>query len=227
MENPWRNLCASEGTYILEMDRKYINDYNAAQKKEEVKVIVDSIPEPFIGNPMTARLVLLNLNPGHSRDDKKWHSDVAFQEAMFHNLRHEECQKYPFYPLNPAFKESGAGMWWRPLIRELQEETGLDDPTFAKRLMVIEWFPYHSERSALPRKLVCESQMYSIQLAKQILQEERAVVVGMRSRGHWVKADQAFEEVRFLINKQRPYITKGNMALDLYGQIMEALHENN
>jgi hypothetical protein len=227
MENPWRQLCPSDGTYVLDIDRKQIDEYNASKKKE-TKVIVDSIPEPFIGNPKTARLVLLNLNPGHSPDDKKWHSKPAFQQAMFSNLRHEDSQKYPFYPLDPAFKESGAGKWWRPLIRELQEETQLDDPTdptFAQRLMVIEWFPYHSGKSALPRKPVCESQKYSFQLAKQMLDKEGVVVVGMRSKDHWVNAFQAFEQVPFLINRQRPYITEGNMAGDLFRKIVEALRE--
>jgi hypothetical protein len=172
-------------------------------------------------------LVLLNLNPGHSADDKEWHSNPAFQEAMFHNLRQDDSQKCPFYPLDPAFKESGAGKWWRPLIRELQEESRLDYATLAKKLMVIEWFPYHSEKSALPRKLVCESQKYSFQLAKQMLQEQRVVVLGMRSRDHWVRIDQTCGQVRFLINKQRPYITIGNMPPDLYKQIMAALLKNN
>jgi hypothetical protein len=221
IENPWRNLCPSDGTYILELDRTRIDGYNA-RRKEDTRVIVESIPEPFIGNPRTARVVVLGLNPSHSPDDKEWHSKPAFQQTMFSNLRHEDSQ-YPFYPLNPAFKASGAGRWWHPLLRELQEEPGLDEAKLAQGLMVIEWFPYHSKSSALPTRLVCESQKYSVQLAKQMLQQKGTVMVGMRSRDHWMNADSVFGQVPFLKNNQRPYITKGNMAPDLYGQIMEAL----
>ena len=157
MENPWLKLRPSENSYILEIDREYIRQHNESVRDEKKKVIERSIPEPFIGNLESARVVLLGLNPGHSDDDAKNHSDPEFQKAMFQNLRHE-LQEYPFYPLNPAskFKESGAGRWWRARTRELREKSGLDDRTLAERLMVIEWFPYHSTKFKLP-KHICES----------------------------------------------------------------------
>jgi hypothetical protein len=222
MNNPWLELAPSEDSYVLNMDRKAIDQYNNSLRDPEAKVLLGSIPEPFIGNPKLARVVLLNLNPGHSQKDQKDHRGVELQKAMFHNLRHEP-QEYPFYPLNLAFKEIGAAEWWRPILRKLKEEPGLGAPTIAKGLLVVEWFPYHSKKSALPTKLVYESQKYSFQLARLMLEQDGVLGVGMRSMNHWVSVDRWFGKVPFLKNRQRPWITRDNMDGGLYGRIVDAL----
>src|SRR6266436_3266120 len=99
MKNPWENLSLSKGSYILEIDRERIRRYNESVRDEAKKVIVGSIPEPFIGNPESAKVVLLNLNPGHSANDSDWHGREGFKKAMFLNLHHGP-QEFPFYPLN-------------------------------------------------------------------------------------------------------------------------------
>jgi hypothetical protein len=148
MPNPWLKLAESGDCYVLDIDRPAIKAYNES-KTDEARVVTDSIPEPFIGCPDSARVLLLNLNPGHSEGDRQGYMNREFRNAMFANLRHES-QEFPFYPLNPRFSSTGAGRWWRTHIRKLQEETRLDDVTLANRLIVIEWFPYHSVKSALP-----------------------------------------------------------------------------
>jgi hypothetical protein len=229
MPNPWldldRNLAG--GSYILEIDRDFIkrnNDRYASSP--EKKIMVTSIPEPFIGCPESARLVLLSLNPGHSEDDEEQHRGVELKEATFRNLRREP-QEYPFYPLNPAFAETGVGRWWRDHIDKLQKETGLNAPTFAKKLLVIEWFPYHSIKCGLGTKPVCGgSQKYSHQLAKQMmLKKEGVVVLGMRAKNHWVNVDPEFEDVPFLNSRQNACITRGNTKPGLFDSILKALKE--
>jgi hypothetical protein len=141
---------------------------------------------------------------------------------MTHNLRHEP-QEYPFYPLNPKFSWTPTGKWWHRRTRDLQLEAGLDDATLAERLLVIEWFPYHSKKSALSTKPVCESQNYSFQLAKEML-EKKKLVVGMRSMKHWMAVDQQFgRTVQFLKNPQCGYISRGNTEGDLFNRIVKAL----
>jgi hypothetical protein len=70
------------------------------------------IPEPYIGNSETATPVLLQLNRGHDEKDTEAHSNEQFKKALFRNLR-SEPQDYPFYPLNPAFKDSPSAKWFR------------------------------------------------------------------------------------------------------------------
>jgi hypothetical protein len=218
MHNPWLELPA-ESPYILEMDREAIERYNRSVHSEQTRVIVEPIPEPFIGNPQSARVVLLNLNPGHSEDDAKAQSDSAFRNAMMHNLRHEE-QEYPFYALNPKFAWTACGIWWRAHTCKLHE-AGLSWEAISDGLLVIEWFPYHSKRSALRSEPVCPSQQYSFQLAKEML--ENKVVVGMRSKKHWLNVDPAVQNVPFLKNPRNPHISPANTGADLFGRIVEAL----
>jgi hypothetical protein len=222
VQNPWLEL-RPERPYILEMDRESVNGYNASRRTERTRLNLNSVPEPFIGNPQLATVVLLSLNPGDVPADWESHSDAGFKEAMSRNLR-QEPQKCPFYPLNPTFSRTGAGQWWRPRILELQREAGLDDEALAERLLVIEWFPYHSKKSGISTKPVCESQKYSVQLAREMLRK-RKLVVGMRSMKHWLQVldPRGGRAVEFLNNPQCGYISRGNTSGDLSDRIVRAL----
>ncbi|MGC2463921.1 MAG: hypothetical protein WA517_01925 [Candidatus Acidiferrum sp.] len=222
MQNPWLKLPQRpyESGYILEMDLESIKRYNDSKRSEDRKANLKSIPEPFIGNPGSARVVLLSLNPGDSENDLKDHSSDRFKKALFSNLAGELCD-YPFYLLNPDFRETGAGKWWFARTRELRE-AGLGNETIAKRLLVIEWFPYHSRRSGFPNKSICESQSYSLHLALEML-EKKQLVVGMRSRKKWTAVDQKFAKVPFLKNPQCGHISRNNTEGDVFDRIVEAL----
>jgi hypothetical protein len=189
MQNPWLQL-PTQSPYVLDMDRESIDSYNTLHNDDK-KIIVESIPEPFIGNPTTAKVVLLNLNPGHSEDDAKAHCDVDFRKAMMHNLRHE-AQECPFYALNPKFAWTACGQWWRTHTKSLHK-AGLSWEAISAGLLVIEWFPYHSKKSGLPIVPVCPSQQYSFQLARETLGSK--IVVGMRSKKHWLNVVPAVAKV--------------------------------
>jgi hypothetical protein len=192
------------------MDRGSLDQYNHAIRSDGKKVIIESIPEPFIGNPQSAKVVLLSLNPGHSEGDAKAYSDGDFRKAMMHNLRHE-AQECPFFGLNPKFAWTACGIWWRGHTRRLNE-AGLSWEAISKGLLVIEWFPYHSTRSALPIKPVCPSQDYSFYLAEEMLGSK--IVVGMRSKKHWLNVVPAMQNVPFLKNPQNPHISPANTGTD-------------
>jgi hypothetical protein len=209
---------------ILPVDREAINHYNKKQLSKSTMIVIDSIPSPFIGNPSSARLVLLNLNPGHSKKDLLDQHDPNFRKAMILTLKHE-LQDFPFYPLNPAFKHTGGGEWWNTILGPLKRELQLDDATLSRMLMVIEWFPYHSTRSGLPRSYICKSQEYSFYLAKKMIHKSDAIIIGMRSREHWCTTIPEFEKVCFLTNTQRPWISKGNMDEHLFERIIKRLRQ--
>ena len=65
----------------------------------------------------------------------------------------------------------------------------------SKGLLVIEWFPYHLKRSALPIKPVCpfgqDGSGYF--LTKEMLGSKN--VVGMRSKKHWLNVIPAVGEL--------------------------------
>jgi hypothetical protein len=125
-----------------------------------------------------------------------------------------------FYPLNPDFRQTPCGLWWRKCLKKLLGE--LSSETLAKKMLVVEWFPYHSKNGkALPKKTL-PSQLYSFQLAKEMI-ERKKLIVGMRAKERWQVVDSRFSEVPFLKNPQCCSISRGNTAGDLFDQIVEAL----
>lgn len=219
--NPWR-LLSPTPPYVLEMDVPFVERHNASAASAH-KIMANSVPEPFIGNPDTAQLVLLSLNPGHCERDAVDHARPAIKESLFRNLKHEP-QEYPFYPLDPAFDGTGVANWWRKRLRRLQEAADLTTRELATKLMVIEWFPYHSEKCSL-RGATCSSQNYSFELARE-MHRRGAVVVGMRSRKLWQEVDPMFQELPFLRNPQNTSVSPGNMASDVFTLIAARLREH-
>jgi len=203
------------------MDCEYVQRHNGRARPEH-RLMLDAIPEPFIGDPKTAKVVLLNLNPGYDAKVPWDHSRPEIKEAIFRNLRHEH-QDYPFYAFNPAFEGTGVANYWREYTRTLQAEAGLNDLEFAKRLLVIEWFPYSSIKSGLPPKPVCGSQTYSFQLAKQMLTKQGVQVVGTRSPERWLQAGSELSRVPFLNNWQRAWVTRGNMDARVFDRVVWTL----
>ena len=220
IDNPWL-LLPAQSPYVLEVDRQSIDQYNQSVHDDDKKDIAKSIPEPFIGNPRRARVVLLNLNPGHSEDDAKAHSDSNFRKAIIQNLQYEP-QECPFYALSPKFAWTACGIWWRAHTRRLHE-AGLSWEAISEGLFVIEWFPYHSMKGKrLPNRLVCPSQEYSFQLARDML-DKNLIVVGMRSKKYWLKVDQRVQEMPFLKESPESSHRSANTGAELFDRIVEAL----
>jgi hypothetical protein len=218
MENPWLMLSDSN-PFVLEIDRRQIQTYNS-QQPESKKLVLESIPEPFIGNPETAKVVLLLLNPGHSSRDPEAHREPRFKEALFRNLRHQD-QDFPFYPLNPALSRTPSAQWWIPRTRELMHATGLSVSVISKRLMAVEWFPYHSKTSGLPANPICDSQSYTFRLVKRLL-DKGVLVVRMRSKARWEQVDER-TSMHVLKNPRCGFISKRNTEGLLFERIAEAL----
>ena len=219
MQNPWAELSPNGGTYLLDVDREQIERYNVVQV-EGAKLVLESVPEPFIGNPRTANVVLLLLNPGHSLEDPQAHRDPVFKAALFRNLR-QEVQDYPFYPLNPTLSSTPSARWWMPRLRELKEASGLSFAEISKKLLALEWFPYHSKSSGLPTTPVCESQKYTFQLAREMLASK--LVIRMRSINHWAQVEPRFSLVPCLKSPRCGYVSKRNTEAGLFDRIVKAL----
>lgn len=218
MTNPWAEL-RPEPPYILPMDETQILEYDS-RRHEGSKLGLDSIPEPFIGNPETAKVVLLLLNPGYSRKGSEAHRNPALKEELFRNLRGERGP-YPFYPLNPALSWSPTAQWWVPRTRELRQATGLNDLMLSERLLAIEWFPYPSRSSGLPTRQLCNSQDYTFELAKRML--DTKFVVRTRSVNHWSKVDPRFRNIPSLNNPQCGFISPGNTGGNTGGNVESGL----
>jgi hypothetical protein len=216
MSNPWKDITGPRGSYVLDMDRPHVrSDISDSHK---IKVVEGSIPEPFIGDPFTARVVFLGLNPGHSDEDQKHYQINRFRDALFANLRHDREQEYPFYPLNPAFKDTPVAHWWRNRTEALIVASKLDIRSISQRIMVVEWYPYHSLKFRASQHR-CKSQEYSYELVRR-LRDDGRFIVGMRGKRLW---STKIDAIPYLDNPQCSFITPGNAKDGLFERILAAL----
>ena len=107
------------------------------------------------------------------------HADPAFVKALHTNLRHEPAE-FPFYFLDPDFKDTPGGAWWRARLRWFIGDTSLEQ--VARRLACVEWFTYKSTSVKAGCKV--PSQQYSHALVADAL-DRGALVVPLRARKVW------------------------------------------
>jgi len=219
MENPWHEL-NGKLPHVLESDRMFVDQHNENANREH-RIVVESIPEPFIGDPNSAKVVLLLLNPGHEDTDPCDHARSEVAKTMFKNLRHER-QHFPFYPLGPSFKGTASARWWRRRLSGLIKEVG-EEEILAEKLLAIEWFPYHSKYWKSP-KCLWPSQQYTFHLAKTML-AKGATVIGMRSRKIWGDVDERLLRIPYLKNPRNVCVSRGNMEAGPWEALVAALKE--
>ena len=77
MENPWEYVAAmydpnnleclygDQNNYVCAGDCKVVDDYNQKVKDTSDEIITKIPAEPWWGNPLKARLIILSLNPGY------------------------------------------------------------------------------------------------------------------------------------------------------------------
>lgn len=217
VDNPWLML-RCEAPYVLEIDRGSIEDFNG-HNDPEYTIDTSLLPEPFIGNPSSAKVALLSLNPGLDPGDAEAHSNPAFKKAICRNLRHER-QEYPFYPLNPEFSRTPCAKWWLRKTANLIAECGLE--RVATGLLVVEWFPYHSQESNFPMELVCDSQRYSCQLARE-MSAKGATMMLLRARDKWARCKDGFSNLPHPNSWQNPAMTPKNLGSHVFDEIKKRL----
>ena len=202
--NPWLAL-PDHPPYILASDAQLIERFNASAD-DSARIHLEIMPEPFLGR-RGARVVLLNLNPGYSEEERHFHSlDEYFRQAILDNLR-DKPQAYPFYFLDPAVRSPGH-LWWQQRLRTLVERSSAEN--VSRNLLCVEYFPYHSKRydGGVP---MVPSQQHSFALVRAAIRR-RAVIIVMRAQSLWTKAIPELSSARFhnLNSSQAVYITKNN-----------------
>lgn len=218
MQNPWLHLPLVP-PYVLPDDYQRLVDFNN-RAKPDYKIVMDSLPEPFVGDPRRAKVILLCGNPGDADIDRRWHRDRRFTEALRRCITHD-CQKtWPFFLLDPMFAESGGGRYWSKRLREIVEICGLE--CTAERIALVDLFPYHSRK--MPAKsLRSVAQPYSYNMVAEAAADEHRVIVATRSRRVWQQRVPSLSRVVSLRSTQCTYVSRGNLHKDDFERIVEAI----
>jgi len=179
--NPWTAIPLSS-PYVLEGDKAAIDDFNM-KVRDDYKVQLDILPEPFVGDPK-APIVLLGLNPGFNAvEDHLVHANPAFVECLRANLAHGPSA-YPLYALNPEVTRAGESgrKWWGRTLGAWIKAVG--PQTVSRGVLCVEHFPYHSRRfhHGVP---TLESQKYSFSLVRRAI-DRSATVIMLRGKRFWL-----------------------------------------
>lgn len=218
MDNPWREaaemlnpsdrecLCGDSNEYVLESDKPMIMEFNNDIKEHSDRIILQTPPEPWRGNPLEANLIILSLNPGYDvninktvakllQDNDairegvvKFRKDTLNLEA--HSFLPEEGAKMPI-----SIKEAEdilGGWYWTKRFKNLREKSGLDESEFYKRVAVLQFFGYSSTtcKKGFPRynnHVELPSQNFNRQLIEYIIENKSDKVrfLILRAKQKW------------------------------------------
>jgi hypothetical protein len=218
MENPWLNL-PMKAPYFLECDLQAINKFHRKSNQLKYGLKGESLPEPYVGDLSSAKVILLAANPGHSLEDESVHQLPAFQKSNLKNLRREPVQ-FPFYVLDPKFTKTPAARFWRMHLRDLIESCG--EKNVRRNLALAEYHPYHSVSF---RSFECPSQHYTFNLLQKAAASPLSpLFVCLRSFRLWRKALPDIE-ILYAGTRRRMYVSRGNLG-EIFERIKEKLSQN-
>lgn len=120
MDNPWCLLPEAQ-PFVLQADAAVVSAFNQKYAGTPYELHTELPPEPFSGR-LDAPVVLLDFHPDYSENDAAiMLGNAKFQQAM-KNTRGFSVQDYPFYHLNPCFKQGNKGYdYWVDKFRKLFE----------------------------------------------------------------------------------------------------------
>lgn len=220
MNNPWKNLNEAP-PFVLESDRQIIEDHNNNSKADENhKIHTELYPEPFLGNP-NADVVLLNLNPGFSPDDSRFHlSNEYFIQQATKNLLHKS--DHGFYLLDEKINEAPGYKWWNRRLKTLIDECGREK--VAQNLLCVELLPYHSKR--FKRIPPLKSQEYNFYLISEAI-KRKAIIIIMRSKKLWIDSIPQLKNYKYFPSKNPrcAYITERNLPEGIFDKIVKTIKE--
>ncbi len=146
---------------------------------EDTRLHLSLIPEPYVGNLMKARVIILLLNPGLTPSDYHAQGIPAYRDALLEQLKGEgNGGDYPFLHLDPAYAWQDGFTWWNRKLRSVIKKAADDwfhhDVIAARRAVArqvasLELVPYHSECFGLKDGLV--RQLRSAALARDFVKQ--------------------------------------------------------
>ncbi len=176
----------------------YIRSFDFA-RRANTALHLGLLPQPYFGDPATARVVVLALNPGVGPHDYFGEYEVpAFRRALLRSrLRSGRRQGFLF--LDPRFSWHGGFGYWHGRLRGVIERLAdhwqvpihKAHSRFARLFATIELLPYHSASFEMPVRIL--HQLPSVRLARSFVKDVllrraaagRCLVVISRSAGLW------------------------------------------
>lgn len=222
-ENPWKEVAMmilpdekdclfreeDKEAYVCENDRCIINEFNKNFEKGDSpdRIITNTPPEPWRGNPLKANLIILSLNPGYTPEINETIAKLIQSNdhirTLLANYRKKtlELKADSFLPEDEKgddqiscaqAEDMLSGWYWTKRLKTLQEELvqecNMSKTEFFRKVAVIEYHGYSSTTAArsFPNKPL-PSQKFTIKLIKHIAYRKDVCFLIMRSKDKWEK----------------------------------------
>ena len=220
--NPWiekKFVTTSESTlydpnpnakWVLTDDENCIDEFNKKNKDTEYKFILSNRPEPFTGNPLKAKVVILTLNPGYVENANKKYamqlqesgSKDILQAVINHKDEQLRLEAKSFFC--PRIKENGEvsyrkancefdDKYWYNIFDKLRKELNLapegdTEDTIFDNVALVQYVGYASQSwKPIPKKYPLPSQEFTRQLVGYLAfhAKTKPIIVVSRSYNEW------------------------------------------
>ena len=224
MQNPWSNF-PENSPFILEIDKPFIEQYNASAKPEH-KLQTSVMPAPYNGGLDAAKVVFLSLNPGYDVSDN--FRTEEYRKAIRENLA-DPYGYNNFVYLDKSFSSINVNgniikdpgyEWWEKRTRKLVERCG----EIKGRFMALEWFPYVSQKFKKPKEIF-PSQMFTFELVREAIRRNKLIVI-FRGQDNWfdsVPELKNYDNLLKLNSNQNTCVSPGNLKDDGFEKIVAAM----
>lgn len=232
-------LIARNGAHYFAGDEEGIELFqNKWVEGDDRRLDLDLLPEPFVGDLGSARVIFLGCNPfSGDRSNRTDHSDPRFVRAARGNWNREPRED-PFFLISDAFRWCEGFSWWRSLLdglrSELQRRSGVDEPMIwrhlARWIAVAELYPYHS-RKGWPHRLVRHLPSSRRTHARVREAWDRGAILvhiwkGADRERHWRKALLLPEQAPGFVQARRSTdLSPAGIGAEAYTAVLTALME--
>lgn len=211
--NPWEKVAEKyidnpKCLFSVNNHYYYEKDYNAIvefNKKwgETTDAIITSIPvEPWWGNPLTAKLIILSLNPGYAPEINKTlaellqNVDTIRKKLIEYKKRTLKLNADSLFPkvddANPITCRDAVNMlgdwYWFKKLKSLQVDVNYNEEEFYKKIAIIEYHGYSSQTSnhIFPiRNKYLETQLFIKKMIWYLAEKDDVRFLIMRSENKW------------------------------------------
>jgi hypothetical protein len=183
--NPWGDL-PETAPFVLPRDRPAVEAWNA-KASAATKIRTDLLPDPPLGDPLSAAVIVLALNPSVGEGDYLDH-----QGPLRDHIRSALTNVTDFFFLRDELATTTGATWWRNKLAPLIEATSLD--AVRRHVAGAQLHQYHS-KSAAPL-LKPSSGRHNVEVVRKALRKG-VPVLALTGVATWRVADPDFRAYPF------------------------------
>lgn len=238
-KNPWKEIADSydendaeclygeNNYYVCEGDKDAVKKFNSKAKGTPDEIITIVPPEPWWGNPLEAKLIILSLNPGYVEEVNEklakllQSNDEIRKQVINYKKKTLLLDAESFLPEdednegNPISCKDAVNMlgdwYWYKKIKQLKEDVNIDEKDFFKQIALIEYHGYSSKESSRRFPLKGDSfksMDFTKELVLKIIKNKPDVIfLIMRSSKKWENL------LDIEINGNKRFIYKDNKGM--------------